>query len=46
MKRDDDSVSYILIGIVGGNPGGCGGQREYPDYFTYVGHTEASRSKM
>ena len=40
--RDDDSVSYVLIGIVGGNLAGCSDIREYPDYFTYVGHTEVT----
>ena len=38
LKKDDDSV-YVLIGLVGGNPGGSSDIREYQDYFTYVGHT-------
>ena len=40
--RDDDGVSYILVGLVGGNPSGCGDIEDHPDYFTYIGHTEAS----
>ena len=44
--RDDDSDSYILVGIVGGNPAGCANIREYPDYFTYVGHIEVLDTKF
>ena len=42
LHRDDDGLSYILVGIVNGNPAGCGISREYPDYFTYVANTEVS----
>ena len=38
-------MSYVLIGIVGGNLAGCSDIREYPDYFTYVGHTEVTIKK-
>ena len=38
MIKDEEGVFYILMGVVGGNPGGCGKTQEYPDYFTFIGH--------
>ena len=38
MIKDDEGVSYVLMGVVGGNPGECGKTQEYPDYFTFIGH--------
>ena len=38
MIQDDNGVSYILMGVVSGNPGECGNTQEYPDFFTFIGH--------
>ena len=40
--RDDVGISHVLIGLVGGNPSGCGDIKDHPDYFTFIGHSEAS----
>ena len=33
-------MSYVLIGIVQGNPTGDCDTKEFPDLFTYIGHDE------
>ena len=38
MIKDEEGVSFILMGVVSGNPGECGKTQEYPDYFTFIGH--------
>ena len=38
MIKDEEGVSYILMGVVSGNPGECGKTGQYPDYFTFIGH--------
>ena len=40
LDEKDWSERFTLVGIVSGNPKGCRGFREYPDYFTLIGHEQ------
>ena len=40
-RRDADG-KFMLIGVVsGGGPNGCA-DKQYPDYFTFIGHNQVS----
>ena len=47
-KAKDRTEKYILVGLVSGNPLGCGNIKErlYPDYHVSVGNEEVTGNKM
>ena len=46
-KAKDRTEKYILVGLVSGNPLGCGNIKErlYPDYHVSVGNEEVTGNK-
>ena len=46
-KAKDRTEKYILVGLVSGNPLGCGNIKErlYPDYHVSVGNEEVIGNK-
>ena len=42
--RDDDGVSFILVGLVSGNPGICFNEGDFPHYFTLISHKKVKLS--
>ena len=46
LDEKDWSERFTLVGIVSGNPKGCRGFREYPDYFTFIGHEQVGRQLL
>ena len=47
LFRDEEGLSFLLIGVVSGNLGtdtaDCGSS-QYPDYFTFIAHHNVSIS--
>ena len=37
LDEKDWSERFTLVGIVSGNAAGCVDNRQYPDYFTFIG---------
>ena len=49
FDEEDKTETYILVGLVNGNPKGCrSGDRErlFPDYHVSVGNEEVTGNKM
>ena len=38
FDEQDGTERFTLVGVVSGNAAGCVDNRQYPDYFTFIGH--------